>query len=155
MTGFATWLDGTSKSLALKNALWVVPTVQTVHILAMCLVLTAGLFVGVRAWRVAGLDWPLSRWVERLYPEQWWALAVLLASGLVLIAAEPVRELPNYVFQLKMLGVVLATSDCLWLQRRIAVRNDGEAGIADKLIALALFALWLAIIFAGRWIAYV
>lgn len=155
MQQFAIWLDGTSASLALKQELWVVPAVQSVHILAVCLVLSAAFFVGVRSLGVAGTDWTLGQWVNRLYPAQGWALLVLLLSGAVLVLAEPVRELPNYVFQSKMVGVVIATLMSLWLGRRLRALDGERTGLPEKALCICMIVLWLAIIFAGRWIAYV
>lgn len=154
MQKLAVWFDGTSVSLALKQALWVVPVVQSVHILAVCLVFSGALFVGLRSWGVAGNDWTVGQWVDRMYPAQGWALLVLLLTGTVLVLAEPIRELPNYVFQSKMVGVVIATLMSIWLGRRLRIADGAQIGLTEKAMCICMIVLWLAIIFAGRWIAY-
>jgi hypothetical protein len=87
-------------------------------------------------------------------------LPVLLATGALLIIAEPARSLENPVFVLKM-GLLLAAAG-ITLACQIPLRRDEsfwELSAARKraaqLIAGASIPLWVAIICAGRWIAYV
>jgi hypothetical protein len=96
----------------------------------------------------------------RFLPLIWWALPVLLATGAVLIVAEPARALENPVFLLKM-GLLL-TAAGVTLACQLPIRTDvafwelspGRRR-AGRLIALASIPLWIAIVCAGRWIAYV
>jgi hypothetical protein len=96
---------------------------------------------------------------RRFFPWLWWALALLLLSGTVLITAEPGRSLTNWVFQLKMLLVIAAVVlTCLFQQ---PLRKD--AGYWQKsaarrryagAIAIVSLCVWVGIVFSGRWIAY-
>lgn len=139
----------------MKEALWAVPVIQSLHILAVCFVLSAAVFVTIRVWGIAGVDWPIERWARRMYPAHWWALLILLLTGLLLIVTEPIRELPNYVFQIKMVGVVLTSGLSVWLSGRL-LKSEGPSGNwVDRGVSLLSICCWLAIIFAGRWIAYV
>jgi hypothetical protein len=83
----------------------------------------------------------------------------LLATGAVLITAEPARSLQNPVFLLKM-GLLLAAAG-VTLACQIPLRHNPaywelSAGRrrAARLIAAASLPLWVGIVFAGRWIAY-
>jgi hypothetical protein len=93
-------------------------------------------------------------------PFIWWPLPVLLATGALLIIAEPARALENPVFIVKM-GLLLAAAG-ITLACQIPLQRDEafwEVSVARKraaqLIACASIPLWVAIICAGRWIAYV
>src|SRR5262249_46770835 len=89
----------------------------------------------------------------------WWALPVLLVTGIVMIIGEPARSLQNPVFQLKMCLVITAVVITLCFQaplRRNSTFWDATAarrGFSLGLAGLSL-ALWIGIVFAGRWIAY-
>lgn len=150
------WIDGTSLSQAIQNAPWVVPTVQTVHILAIAALMASMLMINLRLAGGLKRGLPLAQVSARFTPVIWWALPVLLISGAILITGEPARALKNYIFQIKMLLVIAA----VFLTAFVAVplkRNpahwDSRAGLG-RLVALISIALWIGIIFAGRWIAY-
>ncbi len=156
IAAFCNWLSQTPVSLAFQNAFWVIPTVQTVHILAIATVMASVFMVNFRLLGVAGRSQSIPDVVHRFLPWVWCAVLVLLASGTMLIIAEPGRELLSDVFWLKMslLACALAVTGAIhyvvnhgphfWERQRIV------AGVT----ALASLVLWVGILAAGRWIAY-
>jgi hypothetical protein len=152
---FADWLDETPISTAIKSNFWFIPSVQAVHILAVCLVFSGSVFILLRSWNVLGLDWTPGQWTRRLYPSLWWSLLVLLLTGMLMVVGEPTRELPNPAFQLKMVCLVMVTPLTFWLTRRLCKVEGGDAAPLVRGLTIVVVALWLAMIFAGRWIAYV
>jgi len=156
---FCSWLEQTPLSLAIQGAGWVVPTVQTIHILAIAAVVSSALMINLRLLGVAGRDQPLARVSARFRPVIWWALPVLLATGTVMIIGEPARSLANPVFQLKMtllIGVIIVMVVYqLPLKRNPSFwEASGGRRQSAQAIALLSLALWTGIVFAGRWIAY-
>jgi hypothetical protein len=157
---FCHWLSETSLSQTIQTVGWVIPAVQTVHILAVAAVVSSALMIDLRLLGLRGTDQPLAILAQRFWPFIWWPLPILLASGAVLIIAEPARDLENPVFLLKM-GLLLAATG-VTLACQIPLRTDprfwdisaGRKRVA-RLIAVASIPLWIAIVFAGRWIAYV
>lgn len=151
-----TWIDRTALSQWIQNTPWIVPAVQTVHLLAIAALMACMLTINLRLAKVAGREQPLARVCARLGPVIWWALPVLLVSGALLIIGEPARTLKNNMFQLKMLLVVVATIVTFRITaplKRSPAHWDGR-GATAVLAALASVSLWVAIVFAGRWIAY-
>jgi len=156
---FCVWLEQTPLSESIQQTLWVVPAIQTVHILAVAAVLISALMINLRLLNLCNADQTTASIFDRFVKVIWWALPVLLLSGALLIVGEPARSLANDVFQLKMLlliGVVVLT---LVLHKRLG--SDGlfwESSAARQMTArtLALISMgcWLGIICAGRWIAY-
>jgi hypothetical protein len=154
---FCAWLEQTSWSQTIQSTAWIVPTVQTVHILAVATVLGSALMLNLRLAGLVGLDQPLERHSARFLPVIWWTLPVLLLTGVIMIIGEPARSLKNPIFQLKM-GLLVAVLGvtafhALRLKRggdRLAAGGRGAA----LLIAIPALALWSGIVFAGRWIAY-
>lgn len=132
-----------------------VPAFQTVHILAIGIIFSSSLVLALRAAHVSGVEWSPARWGERLNRWMGWSLLVLLASGTVLVVGEPARSLLSPVFQLKMV-LVLVTALLAWLLARRLQRLDppGRATLPERALAVAIVLLWMAVISAGRWIAY-
>ena len=150
------WIDSTALSQAIQNASWVVPTVQTVHILAIAALMASMLMINLRLLRLVGSDQPLAQVSARFSPVIGWALPVLLVSGAFLIIGEPARALKNVIFQWKMLmviGAILVTLFFAAPLKKNPAHWDGRAGVG-MLVALVSTALWVCIVFAGRWIAY-
>ncbi len=157
---FCNWLAATSVSQTIQTVGWIIPAVQTVHILAVAAVLTAALMMDLRLLGVSGQDQSVVSIANRFLPFIWWPLPVLLLTGAVLIIAEPARSLQNPVFLLKMALLIGAAGVTLACQ--IPLRRDPgfweltpvRRRVA-RLIAMTSIPLWMAIVCAGRWIAYV
>ncbi len=150
------WIDSTALSQAIQNAPWVVPTVQTVHILAIAALMASMLMINLRLAGIAGRDQRLALVAGRFTPVIWRALPVLLVSGVFLIIGEPARALKNNIFQIKMLLVISAIFVTLYFAAPLKKNPaywDSRGGLG-MLVALLSVSLWVAIIFAGRWIAY-
>src|SRR6267154_6228406 len=115
------WIDHTALSQAIQATKWVVPTVQTVHILAIAVVASSALMIDLRLIGVFWANRPAKDVMSRFLPLVWWPLLVLLATGVIMIIAEPARSLKNPAFQLKMLlliGALIVTGLFQFLQRR-------------------------------------
>lgn len=153
------WLTGQPASEWVANILWIIPMVQTVHILALAVVLTAMIMIDLQLIGVVRSRHPVRLMMERSMPWVWLALAVMAASGAVMITGEPARSLLNPMFQLKMLmlvGVVLLTVAMqAALRSRQDIWNAPLTGAGTRLIGVVSLVLWVGIAAAGRWIAYV
>ena len=150
------WIDSTALSQTIQNTPWIVPAVQTVHILAIAALMAAMLMINLRLVGMVGRDQRLAHVAGRYSPVIWWALPVLLVSGIILITGEPARALKNNIFQIKMLLVISAIFVTLVFAvplKKDPTHWDDRAGLG-VLVALLSVSLWVAIIFAGRWIAY-
>lgn len=148
----------TDSSIAIASTGWVIPTVQAIHILAIAIVMSATAMLNLRLAGLIGQDSSIRNLANRSLPWLWWSLPVLLASGLVMIVGEPARELTNVYFWSKMTMVVLAVVLTIVLQRLLDDAPYREMAPAKRAavrtLSLLSLALWLAIIFCGRWIAY-
>jgi hypothetical protein len=160
LDSFCDQLSATPLSQAIQTTDWVIPAVQTVHIIAVATVITSILMVDLRLMGFAARTQPIAAVANRYLPPVWYALPVLLVTGTTLIIAEPSRSLQNWVFILKMSLLLLAAGVTLICQ--LPLRKD--AGYWDesasrrrkvRLIGFLSLPLWIAILFAGRWIAYV
>ncbi len=157
LTDFTTWLTGSWLNLAVASHDWVVPTLQTVHILSVAVVLSGVLLINLRIAGLAERRQSISAVLGRFLWPVTIAVAVLAVTGALLIAGEPTRAIFRTIFWIKM-ALILVALAITWSHRAaIAVSGDGSAGVAlgRKAVAILALLLWLAVIVAGRWIAYV
>ena len=153
------WIDQTALSQSIQAAGWVVPAVQTIHILAIAVVASSALMIDLRSIGMFWANRPMKQVMARFLPLVWWPLLVLLATGVIMIIAEPARSLKNPAFQLKMgllIAALIVTSLFQFFQSRDAAFGDSGARprAAAATLAVVSMLLWSSIIFAGRWIAY-
>jgi hypothetical protein len=156
---FCWWLEHTALSQAIQSVDWIVPAVQTVHILAITVVAASALMINLRLLGVVSADRALQEVSARFLPLVWWPLLVLLATGAIMIIGEPARSLKNPAFQLKMalLITALVVTAIYQLQLRCDPAFGSPTGVrraAATTLATLSMLLWAGIIFAGRWIAY-
>jgi uncharacterized membrane protein len=126
---FIHWLGATPVSLVIQEVFWIIPTVQTIHILAISVVLASMAMFDLRLLGLAGRRNSIASLSRRFMPWLWGALIVLAASGCILIVGEPKRSLGNVVFQLKM--CMLATAIVVTLGFQAVLKRDLAGGSAD------------------------
>ncbi len=102
LNDFSKWLAATALSHTIQTAGWVIPTLQTIHILCVAVVFSSAILVDLRIWRMLQRDVPLSDVGRRFLPLIWPIVLILLITGSLLIIGEPRRSLLNTTFYLKM-----------------------------------------------------
>jgi len=155
---FCDWLAATALSHTIQAVSWIIPTVQTIHILSVAVLFTAAVLVDLRVWRLLDRDVPVADVARRFLPPIWPIVLVLLITGSLLIIGEPRRSLLNSTFYLKMalLAVALALTAILQWSLSSAPKMPNKKAMwrVEQLAAAASILVWSGILFAGRWIAY-
>ena len=147
MSEFAAWLHATAFSQTIQAVRWIIPLVQSIHILMIGIVFVSSLMISLRVLGRIRMDEPLEAAWQRFAPWLWRALAAMAVTGLLLIVGEPAREFGATSFWLKMALLAVAILVTLLIGR-------APQGAAARPAAVGLIVLWLAIIFLGRAIAY-
>jgi hypothetical protein len=159
LSEFSKWLAATPLSHVIQTTKWVIPALQTIHILSVAVVFSSAVLVDLRLWRLLNRDMPLPEVARRFLPTIWPVLLVLLITGSLLIIGEPKRSLLNSAFYLKMALLAVAIVLTAWLQWSLSSspnfwdRNSARR-MAGQLAATVSILVWCGILFAGRWIAY-
>jgi len=153
------WLAATPLSHTIQTTGWIIPSLQTIHILGVAVVFSSAILVDLRVWRLLQRDDPLPEVARRFLPAIWPVLLILVVTGSLLIVGEPRRSLLNSTFYLKMALLAVAIMLTAGLQRSIASSpnfwdKDRVRQMAGRLAAALSILIWCGILFAGRWIAY-
>jgi hypothetical protein len=105
------------------------------------------------ALRLLGVTPQFSLAAFRPYYRLHWAGVLLIfVSGLALLLAYPAKALSNPVFYLKLAALSLALLIFRHVQQ-LALRNESLIMNASRR-GVALLALWVVVLFAGRFLAY-
>jgi len=156
-------IANTSLGVALRESTWVYPLVETIHIIGFAL-LVGSIFVvdlrllGVR--REVALA-PLLRFV---LPVTLTCLLLVVPSGLLLFTAHANDLVGNRAFIVKIMLLFAAATNALMfhlgpLRAQLGAEVDAASGTpprgSTRVFATVSIVLWVAILVAGRLIAYV
>jgi hypothetical protein len=159
MDSFLAFIEGGDLSNWIRGSesIFAFPAIITLHTIGM------GFLAGGSAaidLRILGFAPGISlKAMARFLPLLWLAFAVNAASGVLLLIAYPTKALTNPVFYIKVCLIALA----VWLVYRIGrtVLQAPEAGSGSlplpqhaRLQAATSLAAWIALITAGRLLAY-
>ena len=155
LTELALWISDSSLTLWIVTHFWVLPIIQVVHILAIAGSFASVLMINARMFGIAGSS-SMADTANRYIRVLWWSFLILVISGLGMIIAEPIRELINPIFWIKMGLVVVGVHVAIWFHKGVLKHVAGGRDIvaSDKATGAFLVLLWCVIMLCGRWIAY-
>lgn len=130
---------------------WAYPALEVLHIVGIALLLGNLVLVELRLWGVA-LALPLRPLARAALAVSLAGFGLVAASGLLMFAAGPAELLANRTFLLKMGLLVAAGLNAAAFHARGGLDHPDTLAKAQTLLSLGL---WLAVITAGRFIAYV
>ena len=135
---------------ALQSHAWAYPALEAIHVLGIALLVGNLVALEVRVFgRAATL--PVEGLAKLSLTIALTGFGIAAASGSLMFATQPGDLLANRAFLVKMGLLALAGCNALWFHgRRSLLKLDSIA----RLQMLSSTAIWLAVIFCGRWIAY-
>lgn len=135
---------------ALQSNPWAYPALEALHIVGIALLLGNLVALEVRVFgRVPTLPVAALARLSLCLAAGGFALAA--ATGLLMFATRPAELLVNRSFLYKMGLLAAAGCNAAWFHGRGSlVKLDATARVQ----MLMSTALWLAVVFCGRWIAY-
>jgi hypothetical protein len=151
------WMEGSSISHFVLNYAWTWPTLETLHFLALCLLLGALLIMDLRLIGFQKLI-PLKA-VHALMPLAIGSFAVNLITGLMFFISVPRMYSGNWAFWAKMICVVLAGLNFLiyyvGVEPKLLARgpHDPTPALA-KAVGGASLVLWFSVLSFGRLLPY-
>jgi hypothetical protein len=93
--------------------------------------------------------------VHRLLPWGMLGFGANLITGMLFFVALPAQYIKNVPFQWKIIFLVIAGANFLYLTVFRKGSNDGYApNVAEKAMAVASILSWLVVLYAGRMLPY-
>ena len=158
--GLCKWLEQTPVGTHVRESLWLFPTIETLHLFGIVLLVGSTSFFDLRLLGLIMRDQPVSKIVGKMEP---WAIAgfiVQVVTGFLLFASEATKCFTNAAFRVKMLMIVLAGLNAAffhWTAYRSVNKWDTSPNtpFGAKFAGAFSILFWFGIVAAGRWIAFV
>lgn len=136
----------------LSNVPGLPPIVQTVHLLGIAVIMSSVVLLDLRILGFALPSQDVQELTRRVMPWVWCTLPIMLLSGLPFVIARPQRYFTNPIFGIKF-ALLLPAVALAAVLHLLTVRKPDYRG--TKLLATISLLLWIGVVLAGRWIAYV
>ncbi len=152
-------LEPVSNSRAIvliRDSSFGMPAVQSIHLVALTVLLTTMLVLNLRLAGMSMMDWSLPAVERQLRPWALGAIVLVVASGTLMFLGNPNKYLANVAFLFKMTALGLALVCQFGVLRRFFTSEPGLRRQAiNVLVAGILLTLWFSVGWAGRAIAFV
>jgi hypothetical protein len=149
------WLASTSLSQAISTSTWAFAVIESVHLLALSAIGGAVLILDLRMLGLGLRRQAVGDIAREAQPWLVGSLIVMLVTGVLLFASEPIKCYYSTPFRIKMLCLLLGTTWAFTVRRKVAVAGEERVRpIWLKLVALVSLALWFGVGAGGRWIGF-
>ncbi|HMA49027.1 MAG TPA: hypothetical protein VKP60_04685, partial [Magnetospirillaceae bacterium] len=81
LISFCKWLSATPLSQTIQNVEWIIPVVQTVHILCLAIVLSSVALMNARLLGIGSLRVSIAGMAQRFLPWVWWSVLLMAGTG--------------------------------------------------------------------------
>jgi hypothetical protein len=152
------WLETTAIANAIRTHAWIYPTLETAHYIGLALLVGGILLTDLRLLGFAA-RLPLKSMLG-LLRFVWAGFLINAASGTLIFIYGAAGFSANPAFRVKMVLMLLAGINAFIFTRAAARSGDrwldgGLVPPAIKLVATSSLVLWLGVVTAGRWMAYI
>jgi hypothetical protein len=154
--------EHTSLAAAMRGELggeWLFPIVETLHVISLAMVFGSIVMVDLRLLGTTSRDSAVSRLSGEVLPYTWGAFICATITGTLLFISKAHVYFYNLQFQLKFLCMFLAGVNMVIFHfgayRHVLEWDEKQPPPGAARLAGALsIALWLGVIFFGRWIGF-
>jgi hypothetical protein len=153
------WLEATSIGVMVRESPWGFPIVVALHIMGIMLSVGTLLWFDLRLLGVSMVGYKASMMYRRLMPWMFTGFAIMLVTGLMLLAGYATSAYTNTYFRIKIAAMVLAAINAFvyhrYTERHIADWDDAPAPpMRARIAGLVSLSVWMVVIFAGRMMSY-
>lgn len=154
-----TAIEGTSLATAIRESGSAFPTLESLHVIAIVLVLGTIAVVDLRLIGYPSHRRSALRLIKELLPFTWLAFAICVITGLLMFISNAVTYAGNIFFWWKMAVLALAGLNMavfhLGAYRRIDQWDDTlPPPVSARVAGLGSLTLWTVVVFLGRWIGF-
>ena len=155
-----TWLQTTAIAKAIGENEILFPWIESVHVLAIVLVVGTISIVDLRLLGIASRDLTVRRLMRDVIPYTWGAFAVAAITGLLMFSSDALHYSHNFFFRGKLILLALAGVN-MAVFHLVGVGNierwdtgTGRTPIAARAAATISLLVWIAVVAFGREIGF-
>jgi hypothetical protein len=144
----------------MRDSVWAEPIVETIHVLALTLFFGFVVLLDLRLLGVVLKSRPITEVLRQLNPWLLWGYAIMIVTGVLLFVGDPVAFWSTFPFKLKMILLIVVGINAMLFNATIG-KNVAKWDLCEtppwqaRMSGGISLTLWVAIIAAGRVIAYV
>jgi Family of unknown function (DUF6644) len=156
---FCQWLYDTPWAATIRSNELLFPWFESVHVLAITLVLGSIAVVDLRLLGITSRNRPVTKLIGEVLPVTWVAFAVAALTGSTLFASNAVEYIHNFPFRMKMLLMLFAGINMVVFHavtyRGVGTWDEiGRTPFAARVAGGLSITMWIAIVAFGRWIGF-
>jgi hypothetical protein len=156
---FCAWLESTQVATAIRESTWLFPTIETIHVLSIVLVVGSIAMLDLRLLDLASRDRSVTDVYEDVMPWTRASFVCAAIAGGLLFSSSATKYYHNVPFRIKMCVLLLAGLNTayfeFWTRRSIADWNHAaRTPRAAKLAGGISLVLWILVVACGRWIGF-
>ena len=153
------WLESTQVAGAIRESTWLFPTIETIHVLSIVLVVGSIAMFDLRLLDLASRDRSVTEVYDDVMPWTRASFVCAVIAGSLLFSSSATKYYANIPFRLKMLTLLLAGINTayfeFWTRRGIAAWDRApRTPRAAKLAGGISLVLWITVVACGRWIGF-
>jgi hypothetical protein len=157
--GLLASLEGSALATGIRSSLYAFPLIESVHVVGLTLVFGTIVIIDLRLLGLASSGRSFTAVASDVFKWTWLAFAVTAASGLLMFATNASTYYHNAYFRTKMALLVVSCLNMLVfeLTARRSVQDwdrAASAPAAGKTVAAVSLAVWITVIFLGRWVGF-
>lgn len=155
-----TALENSALGITITESEWLFPTIETLHVLALALVIGSIAMLDLRMLGVANRDRGVTQLAEDTLPWTWGAFVIAAITGVLMFISAATSYYDNVPFRIKLVLLALAGANMalfhLTAYRAVHDWNHTLPTPQPARIAASLSLLfWIGVVVAGRWIGFV
>jgi hypothetical protein len=144
---------------AIRTSTWLFPTIESIHVLAITIVVGSAAMFDLRLLGIASRDRSVSELHKEILPWTWASFVCAVIAGTLLFSSDATKYYENEQFRLKMLTLLLVGINAaifeFGMPRGVARWDrDKRTPLAAKLVGGISLVLWILVVGFGRWIGF-
>lgn len=156
---FLTWLENTHVATAIRVSTWLFPTVETIHVLSIVIVVGSITMLDLRLLGLASRDRSVSELHREIIPWTWASFACAVIAGSLLFSSAATKYYANTPFRLKMMFLLLIGVNTLVFElgtfRNVkSWDHEKRTPLGARLAGGISIVFWICVVACGRWIGF-
>lgn len=143
---------------SIAQSTWLFPTIETLHVIGLSIVLGSIVVVDLRLVGLASKDRSITALTKDFLPWTWAAWLFCAVTGTLLFTSRAADYMNIWAFPAKFVFMGVAALNMLYFhfatQKSIARWDTGEPAPAAKIAGALSLALWAMVIICGRQVGF-